>query len=408
VAVAVAVAGMVPLLVMGAPSASAALRPVAGCGYRFGALSSQGAAGTVFYSVLLVPNSPAQQCTTAVRFTAAISPTNRSVSYTNIDDNPLTATETVSFARGRRQPSLIVGWAQFHCAEPAVPGSLVITAGNQGATTGVTPNSCGSGQGPGQHSFLEPWTVAVLSAVGIAPTRTDDGYRTVETDGYMTPDGDATTFGATAYSKAPAVGIQGEPIGNGVWVVASDGAVFSYGGAPFHGSLGATPQSTPIVGMAAIPDGVGYWLVSSNGAVYPFGNAALHGSLTGTHLSAPIVGIVATSDGGGYWLVASDGGVFAFGDAKFDGSLGTVLLNAPIVGMAAGPHGGYWLVASDGGVFAFGGVPYEGSMGGTPLNAPIAGMAATSSGHGYWLVGSDNGVFTFGDAKYFGSSPITP
>ena len=353
----------VPVLALDAPNAGSALAPVVGCGYRFGPLIVRGAAGTLFYSVVLEPRSPAQQCSTGVKFTADISPSAATGPYTNIDNNPLTGTETVSFAPARRAPSLIVGWADTHCADPAVPGSLVITATNQRASAGVTPLSCGR---PGAHSFLEPWSVAVLSAVGIAPTRTDAGYRTVETDGYMGQQGDATSFGATANSSAPAVGIQGVPNGNGVWVADSNGGVFSYGGARFYGSLGAT------------------------------------------HLGAPIVGMAAAPGGGGYWLVASDGGVFAFGDARFDGSLGAVLLNTPIVGMAAAPRGGYWLVASDGGVFAFGGVPFEGSMGGVRLDAPISGMAATSSGKGYWLVGSDNGVFAFGDARYFGSSPITP
>jgi len=379
-----------------------------GCGFRFGPLSEQGAAGTLFYSVLLEPNSAAQQCTTGIKFTADISPAAATLAetgpYTNIDNNPLTATEMVSFAPGRRQPSLIVGWAEFHCANPAVAGSLVITAGNKRAVTAVTPTSCGP---PGQHSLLEPWpTIPVLSAVGIAATRTDDGYRTVETDGYMTPEGEATSFGATPFSIAPAVGIESAPNGNGVWVVASNGAVFAYG-ARFYGSLGGAHLLAPIVGIAATPNGGGYWLVSSDGVVYNFGDAKLYGALDDPHLSAPIVGIAATPDGGGYWLVGRDGGVFAFGDAKFKGSLGGVLLNAPIVGMAAGTHSGYWLVAADGGVFSFGGVPFEGSMGGARLNAPISGMAATSSGKGYWLVGSDNGVFAFGDAHYFGAQPIT-
>ena len=33
--------------------------------------------------------------------------------------------------------------------------------------------------------------------------------------------------------------------------VASDGGVFSFGGAPFYGSMGGTPLNKPIVGMAA-------------------------------------------------------------------------------------------------------------------------------------------------------------
>ena len=67
--------------------------------------------------------------------------------------------------------------------------------------------------------------------------------------------------------------------------------------------------------MAATPDGGGYWLVASDGGVFSFGDAQFHGSTGGIALNKPIVGMAATPDGGGYWLVASDGGVFSFGDA---------------------------------------------------------------------------------------------
>ena len=133
--------------------------------------------------------------------------------------------------------------------------------------------------------------------------------------------------------------------------------------------------------MAATPDGGGYWLVASDGGIFAFGDAAFHGSAGNLHLNRPIVGMAATPDGGGYWLVASDGGIFAFGDAQFRGSTGNLHLNQPIVGMAATPDGGgYWLVASDGGVFAFGDAPFRGSTGNLHLNRPIVGMANAGGG----------------------------
>src|SRR6202034_2518623 len=83
----------------------------------------------------------------------------------------------------------------------------------------------------------------------------------------------------------------------------------------------------------------GYWLVASDGGVFSFGDARFHGSTGGVRLNKPVVGMVATPDGGGYWLVASDGGVFSFGDARFYGSTGGVTLNKPVVGMVATPDG---------------------------------------------------------------------
>ena len=65
--------------------------------------------------------------------------------------------------------------------------------------------------------------------------------------------------------------------------------------------------------MAATPAGHGYWLVASDGGVFSFGDAAFHGSTGGMRLNQPVVGMAAGPDGSGYWLVASDGGVFAFG-----------------------------------------------------------------------------------------------
>ena len=134
----------------------------------------------------------------------------------------------------------------------------------------------------------------------------------------------------------------------------------------FFGSTGSLRLNAPIVGMAATPDGDGYWLVAADGGIFSYGDAALrrldrgrsglnapgrrHGgdarrrgllaggarrrasSPTGTPSSTArpgrwrstrrSSGMAATPDGGGYWLVARDGGVFTFGDARYFGSLG--------------------------------------------------------------------------------------
>jgi hypothetical protein len=170
------------------------------------------------------------------------------------------------------------------------------------------------------------------------------------------------------------------PTQNGYWEVASDGGIFSYGGASFHGSTGGIALNKPIVGMASTPDGGGYWLVASDGGIFSFGNASFEGSTGGIALNKPIVGMASTPDGQGYWLVASDGGVFSFGNASFEGSTGGIALNKPIVGMTATlDGGGYWLVASDGGIFNYGDASFYGSSGGLTLNKPIVGMAAPAS-----------------------------
>jgi hypothetical protein len=194
------------------------------------------------------------------------------------------------------------------------------------------------------------------------------------------------------------------PSGTGYWIVHPDGGVFSYGSAPFLGSVpGLGIHVSDIVGIAATPDGGGYWLVGSDGGVFTFGDAGFFGSMGGNPLNQPVVAIAATPSVGGYYLVARDGGVFTFGDAVFAGSMGGKPLNKPVVDMAADPAGGYWLVASDGGVFTFGGAPFLGSMGGTPLVKPVVGVTSAPRGAGYWLVAQDGGVFTFGQAPFAGS-----
>src|SRR5580704_16380363 len=216
--------------------------------------------------------------------------------------------------------------------------------------------------------------------------------------------------GATALVvKHPIVGMVATPDGGGYWEVASDGGIFNFGNAGFHGSMGGSSLNRPIVGMAVMPDGGGYWEVASDGGIFSFGDAPFLGSAGGLYLDAPIVGMAPTPDGEGYWLVASDGGIFAYGDATFFGSEGGHRLDAPIVGLATNGRGtGYWEVASDGGIFAFGDAGYFGSEGGHPLDAPIVGLEATHGGAGYWEVASDGGIFNYGAAVFDGSVPELP
>jgi len=203
----------------------------------------------------------------------------------------------------------------------------------------------------------------------------------------------ATVAGASAPEKTAAY-----------WLVASDGGVFSFGGAGFYGSTGGMQLNKPVVGMAGTGDSAGYWLVAADGGLFAFGDAGFYGSTGNITLNKPVVGMAATANGGGYWLVASDGGIFAFGNAGFYGSMGGQPLNQPVVGMAATPDGGgYWLVAADGGIFAFGDAAFYGSTGNIHLNKPIVGMTATADGHGYWFTAADGGVFAYGDAGFYGS-----
>ena len=255
-------------------------------------------------------------------------------------------------------------------------------------------------------------------AAGAIDMLSTQGYWEVASDGGIFSFGAATFHGSMGGQplNAAIVGMAAPPGGTGYWEVGADGGIFAFGDARYYGSMGSKPLNKPIVDMAATPDGKGYWLVASDGGVFSFGDAGFFGSMGGTVLDKPIVGMAPTPDGQGYWEVAADGGVFAFGDAVFEGSTGGQPLNAPIVGTAGTSNGicldysnspcdpaaGYYLVASDGGVFAFGADSY-GSMGGMHLNEPVVAMMVTADAGGYWEVASDGGVFTFGSAAFEGS-----
>jgi hypothetical protein len=247
--------------------------------------------------------------------------------------------------------------------------------------------------------------LAVAPAAAAYPT--GEGYYLAARDGGMFTFGDAQFYGSTGDIRlnAPIVGMESTPFPEGYWLVANDGGIFTFGSAGFFGSTGNIRLNRPIVGMAAAPNGLGYWLVASDGGIFAFGSSQFFGSTGDIRLNQPIVGMAATPSGRGYWLVATDGGIFTFGDAEFFGSTGSLRLNRPIVGMEPTPSGkGYFLVASDGGMFTFGDAEFQGSTGDMRLNAPIVGMERSRSGKGYQLVATDGGIFNFGNSRFFGST----
>jgi parallel beta-helix repeat protein len=121
-------------------------------------------------------------------------------------------------------------------------------------------------------------------------------------------------------------------VATGAWPVLASGSAGTQGGstngpigtsglttisttpvpARFLGSTGALHLTQPIVGMAATPSGQGYWLVARDGGIFSFGDARFLGSTGALHLTQPIVGIATGSSSTGYWTVASDGGIFSF------------------------------------------------------------------------------------------------
>jgi hypothetical protein len=75
-------------------------------------------------------------------------------------------------------------------------------------------------------------------------------------------------------------------------------------------------------------------LAASDGGIFAFGAAGYHGSTGNDAINAPITGIQSTPTAQGYWLVSQDGGIFAFGDAQYFGSAGDMHLPDPTVAIS--------------------------------------------------------------------------
>lgn len=193
---------------------------------------------------------------------------------------------------------------------------------------------------------------------------------------------------------------------SGYYVLGNDGGVFSYGNAPFRGSVPGLGIHATAVLMAVTPDQRGYWVLGSDGGVFTFGDARFFGSVPGTGAHTVGVDLKPTPDGGGYWILGQDGSVFSFGDARFAGSLPGIGAGGRAVKLVPTATGaGYWILTAGGGVFSFGNAAPEGSPAADGIADPAVSMAATATDKGYWVLGADGGIFSFGDALYHGSVP---
>jgi len=272
------------------------------------------------------------------------------------------------------------------CTPSTLPAS--ITLQYSGGTTAVLEGTPRAGDGG-------IYTVCLKASNGVSPIATQVFTLTV---------------------NAPPPPPPPPPPSHGYWLVGSDGGIFSFGSAAFHGSTGSLQLQRPVVGITPTSDRGGYWLVASDGGIFAFGNAGFHGSIPGSglhpagsglpnSLNAPIVGMVPSTDGNGYFMVASDGGVFAFGDARFEGSCPGIggCSGAAVAVVPDATGNGYWVVTRSGAVYTFGDAANHGAPG--PQSSAITSAVATSDGGGYWILDGAGQVFPFGNAVGMGSLP---
>jgi len=228
-----------------------------------------------------------------------------------------------------------------------------------------------------------------------------------------------------AYNKNPKAK-PSRSSGAGYYVLGADGGIFTFGGAPFLGSVPGLglPARVTALRLSSTRTGGGYHVLGADGGIFAFGDAPFYGSVPGLGLPAKVTALDLrpTASGEGYWVLGDDGGVFSFGDAEFFGSVPGLGLPAKVkaLRLVPTPTGkGYWVLATDGGVFSFGDAEFHGSVPGLGLpNASVVAMASstgkanpasgasavTAPASGYWVLAADGGVFSFG-VPFYGSIP---
>jgi len=231
------------------------------------------------------------------------------------------------------------GNAGFHGSLPRGPGGLGVTPAAPISAMASTSDGGGYwlvGQDGGVFAFGDAGFYGSLPSegikpfgvvVGFTPTPTGHGYWLLGADGGVFTFGDAGFFGSprsTGFGSA-VTALAATPDGRGYMAMPADGdAPLTDGNAtlPAGRQPGPMPLAALVSGGTLTSDGSGFWEVGTDGGVFAYGDAGFHGSLPGMGIvpAAPVVGLARSPGGSGYWLVGADGGVFAFGDAGYYGS----------------------------------------------------------------------------------------
>ncbi|MBI2169779.1 MAG: S8 family serine peptidase [Actinobacteria bacterium] len=236
-----------------------------------------------------------------------------------------------------------------------------------------------------------------------------------------------TTTAPPSSSPAPSPAPAPDTSSKGYVLIDDKGGLFSFGSAPFLGSVPGLKQANPsvtsskIVGAFPTHGGDGYIAYDDEGRVFPFGRAQNLGSVY-DRVQAKLMGAVkvvagfATGDGAGYVLIDDGGGVHTFGSAPYLGSVPDLRKTQPIgpakivSGFPVDGGQGYVMIDNVGGLFAFGSAKFLGSVpalrnAGYRIGpATIIGGFSTGT-DGYVMIDNVGGLFAFGTAQFRGSVP---
>ncbi|MGH9094426.1 MAG: hypothetical protein ACRDXE_04635, partial [Acidimicrobiales bacterium] len=170
--------GVAPLVASAGPAGAAIPPPPPGCPFGLGASSYQGAAGSMFLNVTIVPATRFEHCTTTVPAVASLSADG--APYHNVSSNPAQQAVTLTFSPALLDPQVAARFT-LHCADPAGPGRLTLSVGGHSVTQAVPAQSCGPAGSPGSSLGVQDTTEP--SWAGIAGSPSGLGYDVVDTAG---------------------------------------------------------------------------------------------------------------------------------------------------------------------------------------------------------------------------------
>ena len=335
---------------------------------------------------------------TVATVTPTITVTNNAAGVVTSGNFTFTAEISGSFGTPTGTVTWVVtGPSTVSCASAALDASGRATCAVSGALTGTYSATATYG-GNATYSTVSgsDTSAPVGRATPTTPTITNIPTGAVEFVGFTAivgTTGDGTTSVVSSTPNVCSVGPDGLTVTFVSSVPAPSRRAWRQG-ANYFGATGS-PQTFPLG-----PAPRGYWLVGSDGGIFSFGAAAFHGSMGG---------IAAAASGGGHHadahpervlarrlrrrhlqlrrLLASTAPSPGSGCTRPDRACRTASMPRSSAWCPTVTGHGYFMVASDGGVFAFGDAHFEGSCPG------IGGCVGTAvavmpdrTGNGYWLV----------------------